>query len=584
MTDPAAIQDRLAGLSREQRALLFEQLRQHRERGRAALPVRIPRRPPDLDPVPASFAQERLWFLDRLELGNPAFNIPAALRLLGDVSPDLLEAILGEVVRRHEALRTTFQERGGQPVQVIAPPDRWLLPLVDLAALPEPARRLEARRLADQEVHRSFDLERGPLLRASLLRMGAAEHGLLLVMHHIVSDGWSMGVLVREITALYGAALAGKPSPLPELSLQYGDFTVWQRSWLVGGELERQLSYWRRQLAGIPESLDLPTDRPRPAAPTYRGARVSSALAPDLARDLARFARRHEATLFMVVLSVFQALLWRLSGQEDLPVGSPIANRNQAEIEPLIGFFVNTLVLRGDLAGEPSFAGLLARVRRTTLEAYAHQDLPFERLVGELRPQRHLSANPLFQVMCALQNAPFESMDLPGLSFAPLEFANATAQFDFELNAWEAKDSLGLALTYSTELFDAPTVLRVGGYLESLFRVALADDQRPLSGVPLLAEGERHQLLREWNDTARAGQARSAVERFAEQTARTPDAVAVEAGGERLTYAELDRRANRLAHRLRHLGVEPGVPVGLFAERSVDMVAGLLAVWKAGGA
>ena len=574
---------KLAALSREERAALFDLLRRKKAASGSA-PERIPRRLPDLDPIPASFAQERFWFLDRLQPGNPAFDIPAALRLLGETSPALLEAILGAVVRRHEALRTSFGERDGQPVQIIAPPGRWSLPLIDLGDLPEGARQAEMQRLADREAAHSFALERGPLLRATLVRLAAAEHGLLLVMHHIVSDGWSMGVLVREITALYAAALAGRPSPLPELAIQYADFAVWQRRWLAGSELDRQLSFWRQELAGVPESLDLTTDRPRPAVPTYRGARELFILGADLARELPRFARRHDATLFMVFLAAFQALLGRLSGQQDLAVGSPIANRTRAEIEPLIGFFVNTLVLRGDLTGDPSFAALLARVRQTTLDAYAHQDLPFELLVGELRPERHLSANPLFQVMCAMQNTPDESLDLPGLSFAPLELAITTAQFDLELNVAQAEGSLAAVLSYSAELFDAPTARRFAGYLETLLREVLAGAGRPAAELALLGDGERQQLLWEWNDTLRTGEPLGVVERFAAQAARTPDAVALEALEDRLTYAELDRRANRLAHRLRRLGVGPETTVGLFVDRSPDLVAGILAVWKAGGA
>ncbi len=549
--------------------------------------VAPPLRPVPRDrPLPLSFAQERLWFLDRLRPGDPSYNMPTALRALGELSPALLEAVLGEVVRRHEALRTTFRLRDGQPAQVIAPPGRWCLPRVDLSGLPEEEARAETRRLVQEEAMRPFDLERGPLLRAALLRLGPAEHALLLVMHHIVSDGWSMGVFVREITALYGAARAGRPSPLPELPVQYADFTVWQRGWLTGAELERQLGYWRQRLAGAPASLDLPTDRPRPAVPSHHGGRAVALWEPDLARRLARFALRHEVTPFMLLLAAFQSLLRRLTGQEDIPVGSPIANRNRAEIEPLIGFFVNNLVLRGDLAGDPPFRELLERTRRTTLEAYAHQDLPFEQVVEALKPQRTLAVNPLFQVMFAVQNAPETAVELPGLSFARLAFEKDTARFDLELGVWEVEDSLMLELVYSTELFDGTTLQRLAVSLETLLRGALAGDGdgRRLSDLPLLPEAARHQIVAEWNDTRPAGEPRGVVERFAAQVAATPEAIALETGGERLTYAELDRRANRLAHRLRRLGVGPEVAVGLFVERTAEMVAGMLGVWKAGGA
>jgi amino acid adenylation domain-containing protein len=596
LTDPATLRGRLAGLSREQRAALFEELRRRKERTETP-PERIPRRPRELDPAPASYAQERIWFLDRLEPGNAVYNIPLGLRIEGQVSPALLEAVLGEVVRRHEALRTTFGERDGQPVQVVAPPGGWTLPLADLAGLPGEARAVESRRLAREEAARPFDLRRGPLLRATLLRLGRAEHVLLLDMHHIVSDGWSMGVLVHELTALYGAALSGTmlsgaapsgaSSPLPELPIQYADFAVWQRGWLQGAELERQMSYWRERLAGVPASLDLPTDRPRPVAPAYHGAQVSVVYDPGFRRGVEQLARRWEATPYMVLLAGFQTLLSRLTGQEDLPVGSPIANRNRAEIEPLIGFFVNTLVMRGELSGDPTFGELLDRVRQSTLEAYAHQDLPFEMLVEELRPERHLSLNPLFQVMFAVQNAPVGAMELPGLALSPVVMEGAAAQFDLELNLWERDGALLAELPHSAELFDRTTVLRFAGHLESLLRTAMADPGQRISDLPLLPAGERHQLLLEWNDTRRLEEPRGVIERFAGQVARSPEALALiplEAGGQSLTYGELDRRANRLAHRLRGAGVGPGVAVGLFVERSPEMTAGILGIWKAGGA
>ncbi len=535
--------------------------------------------------APLSFAQTRLWFLERLEPESSVYTLPFAMRMRGELAPATLAVALGEVVRRHEALRTTFAERDGEPVQVIAPARRWTLPLADLGGLRADAREAEARRLAEAELSRPFDLERGPLFRAALLRLGAAEHILLLDVHHIVADGWSLGVLVREITTLYEAALAGAPSPLPELPIQYADFAVWQRSWLRGEELQRQIAYWRRRLDGSPAILELPADRPRPAAPTRRVGRVLAPLPADLSRELARFAQNSESTLFMLLLAGFQALLCRLTGQEDIPLGSPVANRNRAEIESLIGFFVNVLVLRGDVAGDPSFRDLLGQVRQTTLEAYAHQDLPFELLVEELRPQRHLAANPLFQVVCTVQNTPMGSLDLPGLSFAPLELAPSSTQFDLELTASESAGSLTLSFLYSTELFDGPTVQRLAGCLETLLRGAVAGGgDRRLSELPLLAEAARHQLVVEWNDTRPEGEPRSVLERFAAQVAAAPDAVALETGEERLTYAELDRRANRLAHRLKRLGVGAGETVGLFAERSAAMVTALLAIWKAGGA
>jgi amino acid adenylation domain-containing protein len=586
MTDSAPPQDRLAGLSREQRAHLFEQIRRRKEKERATGPPdRIPRRPPGLDPIPLSFAQERLWFIDRLQPGLTAYNVPQALLIAGEISPAVFAAVLGEVVRRHEALRTTFREVDGRPAQVIAPAGGWTLPLIDLAALPAGLREAQARRLAQEEAERPFDLERGPLLRATLLRLAPAGHALLLDMHHIVSDGWSIGVLVREITALYGAAATGAPSPLPELPVQYADFAVWQRGWLRGEELERQISYWRQALAGAPASLELPADRPLPAERTYAGGRLHAPFGPAFTRGLALLARRHEATPFMVLLAGFQALLTRMTGSEDLTVGSPIANRNRAEIEPLIGFFVNTLVLRGDLAGDPTFRELIGRVRKTTLEAYSHQDLPFEQLVEELKPERRLAANPLFQVLFAVQNAPMGAIDLPGLSLAPLEFDMRVAQFDLELSFWDLAEGLAADLIYSTERFDPATALRLAGHLETLLQGLMADPGRRVSEAPLLSAAERQQLVREWNDTGRAIAGPPLAHQIvARQAALTPDTVAVEHGEERLSYRELAARAGRLAGVLRAAGVGADVPVALWVGRSLALPVGVLAVLEAGGA
>ncbi len=587
MSGSASAQERLAGLSREQRALLFEQIRRRKERTRMPSD-RIPRRPPDLDPLPLSFAQERLWFIDRLEPGLATYNMPLALRIEGEASPAVLAAILGEVVRRHESLRTTFREARGRPVQVIAPPGPWTLPFVDLTALPEPGRAAETRRLAREESVRPFDLGRGPLLRATLLRLASADHVLLLSMHHIVSDGWSLGVFVREITALYGAALSGTigtASPLPELPIQYADFAVWQRECLREDLLEGQLAYWRERLEGVPASLALPTDRPRSAGTSSGGAQMRVVFGSDVARGLARLARRHEASLYMVLLAGFQALLGRLSGQEDLAVGSPIANRHRTEVESLIGFFVNTLVLRGDLRGDPSFEDLVDRVRRTTLEAYAHQDLPFERLVEELRPERHLASNPLVQVVFAMQNAPIGRMELPGLALSPLPFEVTTALFDLELDVWETEEGALLAVfSHNSDLLDRTTVLRIAGYLETLLREAAAVPERRLSALRMLDAAQCHQLLAEWNDTAAELPREDLASLFAEQVRRRAGAVAVSHAGGELTYGELDRRSSRLARRLAVMGVGPEARVALLARRSPALVVGILGIVKAAGA
>ncbi|MEO6194632.1 MAG: amino acid adenylation domain-containing protein, partial [Thermoanaerobaculia bacterium] len=549
--------------------------------------VAIPRRPPDLDPVPASFAQERLWFLDRLAPGNTAYHIAKALRLVGEVSPGALEAALGEVVRRHEALRTTFAERDGQPVQVIAPPSPWRLPRIDLSGLPEGLAAAEAGRLAQEEAARPFDLERGPLLRASLLSLAEAEYGLLLTMHHIVSDGWSMGVLVHEVSALYAAAVAGRPAGLPPLAIQYADFAVWQRDWLRGERLERQLAYWRQRLGGAPDALALPTDRTRSSLPDPRGGRVGLHFGPERTREIVALARRRDATLFMVLFAAFHALLARITGEDDPVLGSAIANRVRAEIEPLIGFFVNAFALRAGLPGDPSFLSLLASVKRATLEAYAHQDLPFERLVEALQPGRHLSRNPLFQISLGLHNTPGAGTGaFPGVTILPLEFEAPGPVFDLEVHFVETAGHLFGEIAYRADLFDGATIRRMAAHLERLLAGVVEEPQRRLSDLPLFAEAERHQLLREWNDTrvATGGAFRGIAARISEQARRSPHAPALAFQGREVTYAELDARAGRLARRLAALGVGPESPVGLHVERSPEMVIGALAILWAGGA
>ncbi|HEY0514543.1 MAG TPA: amino acid adenylation domain-containing protein [Thermoanaerobaculia bacterium] len=558
----------------------------------ASLSAGIAAAPPPLRPVPhdrdlpLSFAQERLWFLDRLAPGNAGYHIPLALAAHGELSLPAMEAALGAMVRRHEALRTTYEARGDRPVQRIAPPGSWTLPLIDLAGLPEAPRRAEARLLADGEMARPFDLERDPVLRASAVRLGPREHALLLVVHHIAADGWSLGVMVEEIVALYPAAGSSRSlgsGALADLPVQYADFAVWQRGWLSGEVLERQLAYWRERLAGAPV-LDLPTDRPRPPAQSFHGATRMHAVGPAATRALEALARRQDATLFMVLLAAMQTLLGRYAGQEDVVLGSPIANRTRAEIEPLVGFFVNSLALRGDLSGDPAFTSLVARARRSALEAYSHQDLPFERLVEELRPERRLSQNPIFQVMFAVQNTPLRAIDLPGLTFAPVEFGFPATRFDLEVFFTETAGGLAVQLTYATDLFDATTIARLEGHLDALLAAVVADPSRRLSELPLLPEPERHQLVFEWSDTAAAIPRDDVAALFAEQARLRPDAVAVSSGEGELTYAELDRRSSRLARRLAAAGVGPEVRVALLAQRSPAMIVGLLAILKAGGA
>ncbi|HEY2737131.1 MAG TPA: condensation domain-containing protein, partial [Thermoanaerobaculia bacterium] len=483
-------------------------------------------------------------------------------------------------MRRHEALRTVFAAREGLPVQVIQPAAPFLLPVVDLSGLPD---RTDPSDLVREEAGRPFDLSRDPLLRGVLLRFTENDHVAALTMHHIASDGWSLGILVREVTTLYADLSASRPSPLPEMPVQYADFAVWQRSWLHGETLEQEIAFWRRQLAGLPPVLELPIDRPRPAVQSFRGGSRPVSIPAGLTRSLEALARREGATLFMVLLAGFQSLLSRLSGQEDFAVGTPVAGRNRVETEGLIGFFVNTLVLRGNVTGKPSFRELLGRVRETALAAYMHQDVPFERLVEDLAPERSLAHTPLFQVMFALQNFPYERVHLPGLSITSSLRDSATAKFELGLTFMEAGGELGARLDFAADLFDAATILRVASHLTALLAAGTADPGRSLRDLPLLSDGERHQLRVEWNDTS-VPAAPGVIEVFMAQALRLPEAVAVTDAGGSFTYRALDRRSNFLAQRLRALGAGPGVPVGLCVERTADLVVAALAIFKSGGA
>ncbi|HJX29719.1 MAG TPA: amino acid adenylation domain-containing protein, partial [Thermoanaerobaculia bacterium] len=461
------------------------------------------------------------------------------------------------------------------------------LPVTDLRSLPEIVRDAQAERWIAAEVARPFDLEKGPLLRLSLLRLADDEWLLAANMHHIVSDGWSMEVLVHETGALYAAFARNLPSPLPELAIQYADFADWQRRWLAGEVLETQLSYWRQELAGAPALLELPTDRPRPPAQSVRGAVEPLALPAALSRDLQALARREGATLFMILLAAFQTLLHRLAGQDDVLVGSPVANRNRGEIEGLIGFFVNTLVLRGRFGTPdraPSFREAVARTRVAALGAYAHQDLPFERLVEELQVERSLSYSPLFQVMFTLQSFSLESLELPGLRLAPVPMQGVTAKFDLTLSMAEAESGLAGTLEYSSELFDAATMRRLLDHLRTLLEGAAAEPAHPVSELPLLGAAERFQLTTEWNDTARTRSSSPLVhELVAAQARLRPEATAVVSEQGRLSYRNLVERAHRLAHRLRSLGVGPEVRVAVCLERSPERVIAALGVLAAGG-
>ncbi|HEX2641729.1 MAG TPA: condensation domain-containing protein, partial [Thermoanaerobaculia bacterium] len=509
-----------------------------REPGGGSIPV-SPRRQGVKDPLfPLSFAQQRLWFLAQLEPGLPNYHIPTALRLGGPLRVAVLERTLAEVVRRHEALRTTFVTVDDEPFQRVLPRrDDWRLPQADLSGLPDDLREAEARRLATQEARRIFDIENGPHFRATLLRLAAdgSEHALLFTLHHIVSDGWSMGVLVEEVRTLYATYAAGQPSPLPRIEVQYPDFADWQRGWLTGEVLDRQVAYWKEHLAGIPAALDLPADHPRPPLQSFRGGHLGIRYSRELLDDLQHVCEREGNTLFMTLLAAFGALLARYTGQDDIPVGSPIANRNRYELEGLIGFFVNTLVLRVELGGDPTFRAIQGRVRETTLGAYAHQDLPFEKLVEELRPERDLSRTPLFQVMFILQNTASRTPGVAGgeaaeLSLAPLEFSDPTAKFDLTISAYETPDGLQVGLEYASDLFDEATVRRMLGHFGVLLTGAAADSDRPLSQLPLLTPAEERELLVNDQTTHAAIPDRLVHEQFARVAAERPDAVAVRCG------------------------------------------------------
>jgi amino acid adenylation domain-containing protein len=558
--------------------------RQGEARPAAAPPlVPVPRGGAEL---PLSFAQQRLWVLEQLAPGGFAHNLAAAVRLRGELGAAALGLAIAEIARRHEALRTVFPAVDGEPRQeILAPAAGRRLPLADLAALPADRREREAARLAGDDALRPFDLVRGPLLRATLVRLGEREHALLLAMHHLVTDGWSLGIFTRELGELYRAFAAGSPSPLGELPLQYADFAVWQRQWLQGEALAEQLRYFRGALAGAPPLLELPADRSRPAVQSHRGGRRWLTLPGELTARLAAESRRLDATPFMFLLAAFAVLLQRYSGEEDLVVGTPIANRRRREVEELIGFFANTLALRVDAAGDPTFAELVRRVRQAALGAYAHQDLPFERLVDELRPRRDLGHSPIFQAMLILQNAVPPRLELGDLVASPLDAEVGKAQFDLTLSLLQIDGDLLAKLEYASDLFDAATAERLLDHFGSLLAGAAAGPRARIGALPLLAEEERRQLVAAWNDTRAELPAERTIDELFEASARrAPAAVAVRCGGRQLLYGELAERADRLARHLARLGVGPEVRVALCLERTPEMLVAMLAVLKAGGA
>ncbi|HEX6715815.1 MAG TPA: amino acid adenylation domain-containing protein, partial [Pyrinomonadaceae bacterium] len=530
-----------------------------------------------------SFAQERLWFLHRMEPESSAYNLFTGIRLYGPLNVAALEQTLQEVVRRHEILRTTFETVDGRPRQRIGPVN-LSLDVTDLSTLNDHEQATEVERITDDTAHRPFDLASGPLLRWKLLRLDDEEHVLLLAMHHTISDGWSSTVLVREVAALYEAFGAGRPSPLPELSVQYADYAMWQRDWLKGEVLEDHLAYWRQQLSGAPP-LELPTDRPRPAVQTFNGAAVSFALSKNLSEALGALSRRAGTTIYMTLLAAFALLMSRYSGQTDVLLGSDTANRTRVETEGLIGFFVNMLVMRIDLEGNPRFTELLRRVREVTLGAYAHQELPFEKLVEELHVPRELSRNPLFQVLFTLQNTARYQLDVPGLRLESIPAGGRPAKFDLTLAMLESDEGLRGVFEYNTDLFDEKTVQRMAGHFETLLTSIVDDPQQHLSALRIITDEERRTLLSDWAETRRSSlKVECAHHMFEKHAAALPEAEAVQCGLTTLTYGELNRRSNQLANYLRSIGVGPDVPVALCLSRSAAMVVGILGVLKAGGA
>ncbi len=536
--------------------------------------------------LPLSFAQQRLWFLQQLSPDSHSYNLLDALRLEGNLNLLALEQSLSELIRRHEILRTTFPMVEGQPIQRIAPPSPVSLPLQDLQNLSKNEQTEHLQEIAIAFSLKPFDLAKESLVQFKLLKLGSQEYVLLLKMHHIIYDGWSLSIFFGELSQLYEAFVRGLPSPLPELSIQYADFAVWQRQWLTGEVLDRQLNYWQKQLQDAPNILELPTDYPRPPIPSFRGDGQVFRLNRDLTQRLKRLSQESGATLFMTLLAAFFVLISRYSGQLDVLVGSPIANRNSSAIEKLMGFFANTLALRGDLGGNPSFLELLERVKQTTLSAYAHQDLPFEMLVEKLQLNRDLSHNPLIQVMFSLQNTPQSEASLSGLKMENLPLSvELKARFDLEVNFWEVSDRLEAVWCYSTDLFAARTINQMGQHFQNLLTAIAANPNMGIFELSMLSDAERNQLLSSWNETQTDYPSDKCIHQlFEEQVKRTPDAVAVVYSEQQLTYNELNNRANQLAHYLRKLGVKPEELVGICLERSLDMIVGLLGILKAGGA
>ena len=536
--------------------------------------------------LPLSHAQERLWFIDCLEGGRSTeYNMAFALRLRGELDEKALERAINTIVERHESLRTHFEERDGEPEQVIEAEVQIAVPVEDLTGMEEEEEKKErVKEALRREVEEAFDLGRGPMLRVGLVKLGEQEHVLLRTVHHIVWDGWSEGVFNRELMVLYEAYREGRKNPLKPLEVQYADFAIWHREWLQGGALDEGLKYWREQLAGIPERLELPTDQVRPAVQTFGAKACCAKVSAELTAGLKRISQEKQATLYMALLAAFGVLLSRYSGQDDIVVGSPIANREDAKLEEMIGFFANTLAIRMQVCPKQSFLELLRQVRQTALDACEHQDMPFERLVKELSPQRSLGVTPVVQVLFAMGNVPFEPKQMKGLEVERLESDELRVRFDLEVHAWERGGEIGLYWLYNRDLFDRWRIEQiVGQYLRILQEVA-ADPEQKVGQIDLLGSEDRRKMLVEWNETAHEVPQATLPALFEEQVKKTPEAVAVVCEEQQLSYGELNIRANRLAHYLIGRGVGPEDIVGIAGPRSAEMIVGLLGILKAGAA
>ncbi|WP_236142630.1 non-ribosomal peptide synthetase [Nostoc sp. CMAA1605] len=543
----------------------------------------IPKRQ-NSQPIPLSFSQQRLWFIHQLYHGSSFYHVTSALHLTGLLNVSALQQSLNEILRRHEAWRTIFVSGEEQPIQIVLPQITWEIPIINIEHLANQDWETEVQQIAIKEAQKPFDLAATPLFRATLLRLSEVENILLLTIHHIITDGWSMGVFAQELATLYAAFSNGKPSPLAELPIQYADFSIWQRDRLQGELLNTQLNYWKQQLAGKLPILQLPTDYPRPPVATFHGAKQYFTLSKELTAALTELSQQAGCTLFMTLLAAFNTLLYRYTSQEDILVGSAIANRNRAELEGLLGLFVNNLVLRNNLSGNPTFRELLSRVKDVTLNAYAHQDLPFEKLVEELQPERDLSRNPLFQVMFILQNAPTPVEEVAGLTVRNLEIDHGTSEFDITVSISEAEEVLTGFWEYNTDLFDAVTIQRLIDNFQNLLISIIINPHQSISELPLLTTPEKKQLL-EWNYTQSDYPHHATLHQLFEQQVESfPDALALISQPENLTYQQLNQKVNQLAHYLIKLGVTTETLVAICLERSVDMIIAILAILKAGGA